>query len=79
MGEKIMFCTKCGAQSSGNEKFCTKCGAPLETFSSNFSSAAPNTERTQFQNSMPNAWSGQPGNPGQAAYANPYMNAKPNP
>ena len=77
MGEKIMFCTKCGAQSSGNEKFCTKCGAPLETFSSNFSSADPNTERTQFQNSMPNAWSGQPGNPGQAAYANPYMNAKP--
>lgn len=74
MGEKSMFCTKCGAQTSDNEKFCTNCGAPLQASSSDFGSAVP---KTPPQQPAQNAWAGQQGNPGQAAYANPYMNAKP--
>ena len=26
-----MFCSKCGAENSGNNRFCEKCGAPLES------------------------------------------------
>lgn len=69
-----MFCTKCGAQTSDNEKFCTNCGAPLQASSSDFGSAVP---KTPPQQPAQNAWAGQQGNPGQAACANPYMNAKP--
>ena len=26
-----MFCSKCGAENTGNNRFCEKCGAPLES------------------------------------------------